>query len=63
MVNLPPTRSDRLRVSPIAELEHAPRAVVRFGTAPDGLPWLIVVDRSHRLTSLFDTVTRVFELE
>lgn len=62
MVNLPATRGERLRVSSITELEHAPRAIVRFGTAPDGLPWLIVVDRSQRLASLFDTVTRVFEL-
>lgn len=63
MVNLPVGRGERLRVSAIAELEHAPRTVVRFGTAPDGLPWLLVVDRSQRLNALFDTVTRVFELE
>ncbi len=47
----------------MSELEHAPRAVVRFGTAPDGLPWLAVVDRSQRLNTLFDTVMRVFELD
>jgi hypothetical protein len=63
MVHIPTARGDRLRVSAMSELEHAPRAVVRFGTAPDGLPWLIVVDRSQRLNALFDTVTRVFELE
>ncbi|MEZ4360096.1 MAG: protein kinase [Kofleriaceae bacterium] len=63
MVSLPPIRGDRLRVSPMTELEHAPRAVVRFGTAPDGLPWLLAVDRSQRLAVLLDTVTRVFELD
>lgn len=47
----------------MTELEHAPRTVVRFGTAPDGLPWLAVVDRSQRLNALFDTVMRVFELD
>lgn len=63
MVNIPVGRGDRLRISSISELEHAPRTVVRFGTAPDGLPWLVVVDRSQRLNALFETVTQVFELE
>lgn len=44
------------------ELQHAPRTVVRFGDAPDGLPWLLDVDRAQRLDVLFSTVLQVFEL-
>lgn len=45
------------------ELSFAPRTVVHFGQAPDGLPWLLDVDRARRLDLLFSTVLRVFELD
>jgi hypothetical protein len=63
MAQVPPVLPDRVRVTTHAELETAPRAVVRFGVAPDGLPWLLEVDRSQRLQQLFSTVLNVFELE
>ena len=53
----------RLVIDNPSELQHAPRTVVRFGLAPDGLPWLLDVDRAERLDSLFNTVLRVFELD
>jgi len=60
---VPPVLPDRIRVTAHGELEAAPRAVVALGTAPDGLPWLLEVDRSRRLEQLFATVLSVFELE
>jgi hypothetical protein len=62
MAYLPPVLPDRVRVTAHAELETAPRAVVELGSAPDGLPWLLEVDRSRRLEQLFSTVLSVFEL-
>ncbi len=62
MAQVPPVMPDRIRVTSHAELESAPRAVVRLGAAPDGLPWLLEVDRSRRLEQLFSTVLNVFEL-
>lgn len=56
-----PARYDMVVDDP-RELERAPRVVVRFGEAPDGLPWLLDVDRAQRLDLLFSTVLRVFEL-
>lgn len=56
-----PTHS-RLVIDHPRELEHAPRVLIRFGQAPDGLPWLLEVDRAERLDLLFSTVLRVFEL-
>lgn len=43
-----------VRVSPASELKTRRRATVALGEAPDGLPWLLRVDRNeqfHRLTS------------
>lgn len=51
-----------LTPSAAADLERAPRAVVQFGHAPDGMPWFVDVDRSSRLESLFRTVLQIFEL-
>jgi hypothetical protein len=62
VTHIPPASSDRIRLTQPGELETSPRAVVRFGDAPDGLPWLLEVDRSHRIQQLFDTVLQVFEL-
>jgi hypothetical protein len=62
MAQVPAAPRDRIRVTECSELESSPRAIVRFGNAPDGLPWLLEVDRSHRLQLLFDTVLQVFEL-
>ena len=58
----PASRTRHAAVSPPSELAEAPRAIVHFGTAPDGLPWLIDADRSQRLQRLLDTVLSVFEL-
>ena len=44
------------------ELAHAFDAVVRFGTAPDGLPWLLRADRKDRLQHLRHAVLRSFDL-
>jgi hypothetical protein len=56
-----PTR-DRSQIVPVANLETSPRAVVPLGTAPDGLPWLLRVDRSSELSTLFTVVPQVFGL-
>ena len=53
---------ERMVVDDARELRHAPRTLVRFGVAPDGLPWLVDVDRAQRLDLLFRTVLQVFEL-
>ena len=45
------------------ELAHSPRAIVSVGEAPDGLPWLLEADRSHKLNALFSTVLNIFELD
>jgi len=44
------------------ELDKAPRALVHFGQAPDGLPWLCDVDRSSRIDHLFRTVAGLFDV-
>jgi hypothetical protein len=62
MTHIPSLRS--LVGAPIVdarELDRAPRALVHFGQAPDGLPWLCDVDRSSRIGQLHDTVTHLFE--
>ncbi len=43
-----------------SELADAPSLVVRFAAAPDGLPWLLRVDRSKELQTLFRAVCSVF---
>ncbi|MBL0217288.1 MAG: hypothetical protein IPQ07_25845 [Myxococcales bacterium] len=53
---------DRLQLGRSAELATSPRIVVELGTAPDGLPWLLQVDRSHELATLFQVVPQVFGL-
>ena len=50
------------RVVESSELSVAPTAVVGVGTAPDGLPWLLAVDRSPRLSLLYNSVVAAFEL-
>lgn len=44
------------------ELDKAPRGLVHFGQAPDGLPWLCDVDRSSRIDHLYRTVTWLFDV-
>lgn len=60
-MHIHPTR-DRSQIVAVANLETSPRAVVPLGTAPDGLPWLLRVDRSHELSTLFSVVPQVFGL-
>ena len=62
MNTIPPAPAIARHVVDAAELEHAPAATIAFGPAPDGLPWLLTVDRSARLDLLFRTVLNVFEL-
>lgn len=51
------------RVVDPRELASAPRALVRFGDAPDGLPWLCDVDRSSRIDHLYATVCGLFDAD
>ncbi|MBT8495008.1 MAG: hypothetical protein KJO07_18305 [Deltaproteobacteria bacterium] len=62
MVRIHPKHDERVPISKSSELAKAPRLVVHFGTAPDGLPWLLAVDRSEELHTLFSTVCRIFGL-
>ncbi|MEM9488841.1 MAG: hypothetical protein AAGC55_06835 [Myxococcota bacterium] len=62
MTLIPTTTHQGLQLTPTHELAVAPRAVVRFGIAPDGLPWLLDVDRSARLNNLFTAVLSAFDL-
>ncbi len=50
-------------ITPARELAHAPSALVRFGAAPDGLPWLLRADRTGRLQRLRTAVLQSFDLE
>jgi hypothetical protein len=59
---LPAGPHEGVHITATSELAHAARAVVCFGSAPDGLPWLLDVDRSHRLHNLFSAVVRAFDL-
>ncbi|MGQ0625836.1 MAG: protein kinase domain-containing protein [Sporichthyaceae bacterium] len=57
----PPTRDgSQIRPEPAARLAQARRAVVGFGTAPDGLPRELVVDRRADLERLRDAVVVAF---
>lgn len=49
-------------VSRCAELDKARATTVCFGEAPDGLPWLLRVDRSQALDRLYHAVTSSFGL-
>lgn len=63
MTQIPALRHTRGAVVVDArELEHAPTALVHFGIAPDGLPWLLDVDRSNRMRNLFSAVLSSFGL-
>nr|HEX4314225.1 hypothetical protein [Kofleriaceae bacterium] len=53
---------DRVQIGNPRELATSPRLVVPIGTAPDGLPWLMRVDRSRELSTLFQVVPSVFGL-
>lgn len=53
---------DRLQLGRSEELATSPRIVVPLGAAPDGLPWLLQVDRSRELATLFQVVPQVFGL-
>lgn len=57
-----PAVTDRLQIGSSTELASSPRVVVRLGASPDGLPWLLRVDRSRELQTLFSVVPRVFGL-
>ncbi|MBI2565690.1 MAG: protein kinase [Candidatus Schekmanbacteria bacterium] len=46
-----------------ADLALAERTVVPFGRAPDGLPWLLEVNRSDRMAQLRHAVVAAFELD
>lgn len=63
MSHIPPLRSTLgARVVDPGELERAATALVHFGIAPDGLPWLLDVDRSQRLNRLYNAVLSSFGL-
>ncbi|MDF1665767.1 MAG: hypothetical protein P1V97_28670 [Planctomycetota bacterium] len=49
-----------IQVVPSSELAIAPTLTVKIGDAPDGLPWLLRVDRSQRITGLFSAVINSF---
>jgi hypothetical protein len=51
------------RVVHSRELDRAPRALVDFGQAPDGLPWLCDVDRSSRIDQLYRTIAQLFDCD
>jgi hypothetical protein len=57
-----PGATDRFQIGSSTELATAPRVVVRLGASPDGLPWLLRVDRSRELSTLFSVVPKVFGL-
>jgi hypothetical protein len=63
MTHIPPLRSVvGARIVDARELDRAPRALVNFGQAPDGLPWLCDVDRSSRIDLLYRTIARLFDV-
>ena len=49
-----------IQVVSSAELRKAPTLTVQMGQAPDGLPWLLRVDRSSRISGLFSAVISSF---
>lgn len=49
-----------IQVVSSAELRKAPTLTVQMGQAPDGLPWLLRVDRSSRISGLFSAVIHSF---
>ncbi|MFN0245583.1 MAG: protein kinase domain-containing protein [Kofleriaceae bacterium] len=53
---------NRIQIGRIEDLATSPHVVIQLGTAPDGLPWLVRVDRSKELSTLFQVVPRVFGL-
>jgi len=59
-----PTRhpNDGVQIGSAAELATAPTVVLDIGTAPDGLPWILSVDRAARLRSLYNSVVSAFEV-
>lgn len=63
MATIPAHRPESgYRVVEPAELAKAPTLVVDVGTAPDGLPWLLAIDRTPRLSLLYQSVVAAFEL-
>lgn len=64
MTQIPAVRSTvGARIVDARELDRSPRAMINFGQAPDGLPWLCNVDRSHRIDLLFRTIADLFDVE
>src|SRR6187551_186225 len=64
MTEIPAVRSSvGARIVDARELDRAPRAMINFGQAPDGLPWLCDVDRSHRIDLLYRTIAKLFDVE
>lgn len=49
-----------IQVVPCSELGIAPTLTVKIGEAPDGLPWLLRVDRSQRILGLYSAVLSSF---
>lgn len=63
MAHIPARHPDRgTQITDAAELASAPTLAVDIGTAPDGLPWVMAVDRAPRLRHLYDAVVMAFEL-
>lgn len=52
-----------IQIVPSSELAKAPTLTVRIGDAPDGLPWLLRVDRSQRISGLFSAVISSFGVD
>lgn len=51
-----------LQIAEASELGSSPTLAVDIGTAPDGLPWILAVDRAPRLRHLYSAVVTAFEL-
>jgi hypothetical protein len=63
MTSIPNLRSAvGARIVDARELDRAPRALVNFGQAPDGLPWLCDVDRTSRINMLYQTISNLFDV-
>jgi hypothetical protein len=63
MAHIPARHSDRgISIHDPKELATTPTLAVEIGTAPDGLPWVVAIDRAPRLRHLYNAVVAAFEL-
>jgi hypothetical protein len=63
MAHIPARHPDRgYTITDASELASSPTLAVDVGTAPDGLPWILAIDRAPRLRHLYNAVVTAFEL-